>query len=641
MPSAPPLRTTPQRGTCRAIFAVTGVVDEVNDLIQPGAFTATLAKRPVKTVWHHEWKDPVGVVLDIAEWQPGDRRFAEIPDWPAEAGALVATVAFNLRTSRGRDVYEQVKQWHEHGQAQFSIGYRVPASGATRRSDSVRIIHTLDLFEVSPVLHGAHPMTRSLEVKADPATSGMEHKETRTPVLEVKAAEQQINRGVMVALYPPAAIAERIAHDSGTPAEHLHITLAYLGDADQLPGHPDDLTHLVQMAIADAQPLRGSIGGIGRFPDHGNGIPTWVPVDVPGLAELRQRIAERLAQQYGKAVRDDHGFTPHLTLGYDLPPLPDVPSLPVDFPAVHVVRGADRIPIWLTGPTAEHTDPGAPDPVQQLAAALGAGEEKSARAVVAAARARLIEHKSARAMVAEAKSRIPPQEIPVTFPQLLAESYEQFRIRLADSVRDLLGQDDQTWTCIEGTYPDRVIVSVATDGPEPNSTYSVPYQAINGAITLGTPEPVELATVVVPEGSSGHRAATGAEDVDARVVQPTVEALADATARISATTADPEQLEEVRATVRGLVAALSAKGLDMEPPPKRSEPDGPTGMALWDEYTFADDEDEEAPGSDDNAPDEPDPADDDADDTEEEADPADTVRMDAEEVKALLASFRG
>ncbi|WP_141753959.1 2'-5' RNA ligase family protein [Streptomyces subrutilus] len=621
---------------------MTGVVDEVNDLIMPGAFTATLATRPVKTVWHHEWKDPVGVVLDVTELLPGNKLLTAIPGWPAEAGALVATVAYNLRTSRGRDAYEQVKQWHEHKQAQFSIGYRVPQSGATRRSDGVRVIHTLDLFEVSPVLHGAHPMTRALEVKADPGTAGLERKETRSAVLEVKAAEQQINRGVMVALYPPPAVAERIAHAEGSPPAELHVTLAYLGDADQLPGHPDDLTHIVQMALSGVGPLTGSIGGIGRFPDHGSGIPTWVPVDVPGLAEVRQRIVDGLASHYDGVLRTNHGFVPHLTLGYDLPDVPDVPSLPVDFSAVHVVRGADRIPIWLQAETEKDAEPSAE--MQQFAAAAAdssrvpAGEQKSARAAVAAARARRtprIEHKSARAIVAEAKSRITFGETPMTTtPQALPESYEQLRSRLADSVRELLGKDDGSWTCIEATYPDRVIVSVNGDGPGPSSTFAIPYQTAGGSITLGTPQPVELATIVVPEGTSAHRAATTDEDVDARVVQPTVDALTDATARITATTAKPDQLEAVRATVSSLVAALSAKGLAIDPDPEElSGRPGDTGMALWDDDTFEDD-DLDAEDDEDHAPASEAPETDGADTGQG------TIRLDPDEVKAALAAIQ-
>jgi phage head maturation protease len=68
VPPAPTSRApAPRKGICRAIFAVTGVVDEVADLITPGAFAHTLATRPVKTVWHHEWREPIGVVLEIAE----------------------------------------------------------------------------------------------------------------------------------------------------------------------------------------------------------------------------------------------------------------------------------------------------------------------------------------------------------------------------------------------------------------------------------------------------------------------------------------------------------------------------------------------------------------------------------------------
>ncbi|MEV7512067.1 2'-5' RNA ligase family protein [Streptomyces sp. NPDC091201] len=649
MPSAPPRPKPPQRGTCRAIFAVTGVVDDVNDLILPEAFTATLAKRTVKSVWHHEWKDPVGVVLEIEEWKPGDPRFAEVPDWPANAGGLIANVAYNLRTSRGRDAYEQVKQWHEYGQAQFSIGYRVPPGGATRRSDGVRVIHTLDLFEVSPVLHGAHTMTRSLEVKANPGSAGLEHKEARTTVLEVKAAEPQINRGAMVALYPPPAVAERIAHPDGSPAGELHITLAYLGDADQLPGHPDDLTHSVQAALAGVGPLSGSLGGIGRFPDHGGGTPTWVPADVPGLAELRQRVVERLAYDYPKALRTDHGFTPHVTLGYDLPAdVSDVPSLPVDFTSVHVVRGADRIPVRLEAAPPQDQNPPA-DPTRSATSAAvllaPAREHKSARAAVSAARARpsRIEHKSAQTTVAEAKSRTPISgETPMTTAaQPLPESYEQLRARLADSVRELLGTEDGTWQCIEATYPDRVIVSVHGEGAGSSSTYAISYQSTGGRITLGPAEPVELATIVIPEGAGAHRDATTDEDVHARVVQPTVDALADATTRIATTTARPEQLEAVRATVSGLVSALSSKGLDidLDDLDELSGRAGDTGMTLWDDDTFADDDLEGDEGEGDAAAavtgGEPDGAPAAADQPAPES-----VRLDPDEVKAALAAMR-
>ncbi len=225
-------------------------------------------------------------------------------------------------------------------------------------------------------------------------------------------------------------------------------------------------------------------------------------------------------------------------------------------------------------------------------------------------------------------------------PNPLPESQEQFRARLSDSVRELLDHDGQTWTCIEGTYPDRVIVSVHSEDERRSSHYAIPYTVTaKGEISLGTPQPVELATVVLPEGASAQRAATDAEDVDARVVQPTVEALAEATARINTAEADPDQLTGVRDKVRTLIAALSAKGLDVaddtgtpKPAPARDRTAGPTGMDLWDEYTFTDDED------DDEVPTEgaPPPAEDDVDAEGE----TDTVRLDEDEVKSMLAMMR-
>ena len=59
-------------------------------------------------------------------------------------------------------------------EAAFSIGYR--AVKARRRGD-VRELHDVEVFEVSPVLHGAHPDARLIGVKAG-RPSGVEYKST-------------------------------------------------------------------------------------------------------------------------------------------------------------------------------------------------------------------------------------------------------------------------------------------------------------------------------------------------------------------------------------------------------------------------------------------------------------------------------
>lgn len=637
MPSAPPTRSSHPntlRGTSRAIYAVTGVVDEVNDLIVPGAFAHTLATRRVKAVWHHEWKDAVGVVLDVEEWLPGDPRFAEVPDWPAEAGALVATVEYNRRTSKGRDTYEQVKQWYEHGEAAFSIGYRVPADGATRRSDGVRVIHRLDLFEVSPVLHGAHPMTRALEVKAA-ANPGMEYK--ATPNVVALDAGRDADRIKVAGLVVKADDTGRVlliqrALDDEDPAA---------GTWEFPGGHLEKGEDALAAAVREWQEETGaelpgvsSVVGSWTAP---NGIYRGFVAVVPGESYIplnRPHSERRVANP-----DDPKGEATEVTAWWPITALPDMSLL----------RPACRDTPWslLAGASLPQPPSAA---AQQFAAAVmnsladGTPEAKSAHAAVAAARSvPPIEHKSARSVVAEAKSKyIAHLEAPAMSPHPLPESQEQFRARLGDSVRELLDQDGSTWTCIEGTYPDRVIVSVhSEDAASRGGHYAIPYTVTpKGDITLGTPQPVELATVVLPEGASAERAATEAEDVDARVVQPTVDALTDATARINATQADPDQLTGVRDKVRTLIAALSAKGLDIAEDTSTTKPAtapdraaGPTGMDLWDDYTFTDDEDDDEVPTEDAQP----PAEDDVDDQDVDAD---TVRLDEREVKSVLALLR-
>ncbi|MFE2181355.1 NUDIX domain-containing protein [Streptomyces sp. NPDC059455] len=613
------------------------MIDEVNDLIMPGAFARTLASRPAKAVWHHGWKDPVGVVFECEEWLPGDPRLSEVPgDWPAEAGALVATVQYNLRTRQGRDAYEQVKQWHEHKQAAFSIGYRVPTEAATMRSDGVRVIHHLDLYEVSPVLHGAHPLTRSLEVKSAAGGDGLEYKATPSHV-EIDVVALTAGKDVKVAgLAVKAADTGRVlmiqrALDDDDPAA---------GTWEFPGGHLEDGEDSLAAAMREwseetGSTLPGTTSVVGSWTAP-NGIYRGFVAVVP--TEATMPINTPHDERRVANPDDPKGDTTEVTAWWPISSLPDMPLLRPECRETpwELLAGA-ALP---QGPAPTPLRPLPQDVLNDILDALrtprsAITEKKSARAAVRAARALpRIEHKSARSMVTEAKSRVPtPLEAPVMSPTPLPESQEQFRSRLADTVRELLDQDGGTWTYVEGTYPDHVIVSVHSADERRNTPYAIPYTVTAaGDITLDKPQPVELATIVVPESTAAARAATEAEDIDARVVQPTVGALADATARVSNSTADPEQLKDVRDKVRGLIAALSTKGLhvDEDAPPiaDRSAGGTPLGLDLWDEDTFDDGTDPEGEGDQDDEGD------------ERTQDPAGTVRLDAEEVKATLALMR-
>lgn len=154
-------------GIITALVSVTGIVDNVNDIIEPGAYAKSLSNRTPKGVWHHSWEKAVAKTLEIAELMPRDARLPKtLPNgdpWPAEAGGLLVKMQFNLKTQRGRDAYEDVLFYGD--QQEWSIGYNVPQGAATVKSGK-RHIKSLDLYEYSPVLFGAMSNARTTSVKS-------------------------------------------------------------------------------------------------------------------------------------------------------------------------------------------------------------------------------------------------------------------------------------------------------------------------------------------------------------------------------------------------------------------------------------------------------------------------------------------
>ncbi|HJT94808.1 MAG TPA: phage portal protein, partial [Mycobacterium sp.] len=157
----------------------------------------------------------------------------------------------------------------------------------------------------------------------------------------------------MVALYPPAAAAKKIAVANGLPASELHITLAYLGK--DLTPEQIEAAHTVVASVAkEHAPLAGTVGGLGQFPAGDDGVPHYAPVDVPNLADMRTRLVQRLSDA-GVPVASDHGFTPHMTLTYlnhgDPPPAP-VATTKVGFDALVLKHGPDATPAPFGGSRA-------------------------------------------------------------------------------------------------------------------------------------------------------------------------------------------------------------------------------------------------------------------------------------------------
>lgn len=178
------------KGIVETIVSVTGIVDNVKDIIEPGAYTKSLNTRIPKGVWSHSWDTPVARTEEVKELMPGDERLpSQLPNgqpWPDQAGALLVKTQFNLGTQRGREAYSDVTFFGD--QQEWSIGYQVPVGGATVDSKTgQRRIQTLELYEYSPVLFGAMPHARSLaQTGAGVKDAQIAFKTLTMPELELK-----------------------------------------------------------------------------------------------------------------------------------------------------------------------------------------------------------------------------------------------------------------------------------------------------------------------------------------------------------------------------------------------------------------------------------------------------------------------
>lgn len=114
-----------------------GEPDLHRDIVSPGAFAKSLADHKQRgtlpvMLWSHKLDDPIGKWTEMAETAKGLR--------------VVGLI--NLKTTRGRDVWEHVKAGDATG---FSIGYQVPAGGAEYLKDGVTLLKEITLHEVSVV----------------------------------------------------------------------------------------------------------------------------------------------------------------------------------------------------------------------------------------------------------------------------------------------------------------------------------------------------------------------------------------------------------------------------------------------------------------------------------------------------------
>lgn len=151
------------QGIVECFVAGIGNKDSVGDVCAPGAFGKSLTRRKPRVVWGHNWNDPIGKVLDMYEVPPSDPR---LPDKMKSAGigGLYARVQFNLKSEKGREAFASVAFFGE--EQEWSIGYKTINAKFDPQMQA-NILYEVELYEVSPVLHGANQLTGTISVKSE------------------------------------------------------------------------------------------------------------------------------------------------------------------------------------------------------------------------------------------------------------------------------------------------------------------------------------------------------------------------------------------------------------------------------------------------------------------------------------------
>ncbi len=145
------LRAAGEDGAIEGYGSVFGVVDSYGDVVEKGAFAASLqAHRAAGTMpamlWQHNPEEPLGVWEEMSE----------------DAHGLKVKGRIVLETAFGRDKYILLKNGVLNG---LSIGF-VATDKSWNDRDGTRTLNAIDLWEVSLVTFPACPPARLSSVKA-------------------------------------------------------------------------------------------------------------------------------------------------------------------------------------------------------------------------------------------------------------------------------------------------------------------------------------------------------------------------------------------------------------------------------------------------------------------------------------------
>lgn len=152
----------------------------------------------------------------------------------------------------------------------------------------------------------------------------------------IEPYKQPSKPGVMLALAIPGDLAKKLKQDGGMEPEDMHVTLGYYGKLGDDVDEPtlEAMRKCVMKQVVGYKPIKAAIGGLGRFNATKSSDDKDVLiglVDSPDLHDVRESLIQAVAKcnmavtkdgasepaaPTGPQVRKDHGYTPHITLGY-------------------------------------------------------------------------------------------------------------------------------------------------------------------------------------------------------------------------------------------------------------------------------------------------------------------------------------
>lgn len=146
------------QGIIEAFVSIFGNVDAYNEVVDYGAFRESLATKLPKGVWSHDWSQPIAATLEAREVPAGDPM---LPESIRQFGGLYIKGKLVLAVQKAAEALELIK---EKVIDEFSIGYQEQEDYT--EPDGPRHLKKLRLWEWSPVLVGANPLTELIGVKS-------------------------------------------------------------------------------------------------------------------------------------------------------------------------------------------------------------------------------------------------------------------------------------------------------------------------------------------------------------------------------------------------------------------------------------------------------------------------------------------